>query len=103
MKNIKLPSFVNASRDFDKVRDIRRVEPSSIIMLSEVISSGVIPATATDLEYNEVDNPDNVAGRVTNVFDAVDAQHDILSRSKPSSNKDSSNSSFVNPSKGDNE
>lgn len=65
--------------DFDKNFDLHRVEPCSVLLLSEVLSSGVVPPDASELDYNDIDNPDNVAGRVQNVFDAIDLSKELAS------------------------
>lgn len=65
--------------EFNKNFDLKRVEPASVLLLSEVLASGVVPPDSTDMEFNEIDNPDNIAGRVTNVFDAIDLSRELAS------------------------
>lgn len=71
------PLLYGRDYSFDKKRDLKRVEPASILLLSEVLASGVIPPDAKDLEYNDIDDPNKIAGRITNVFDAVDAAKEL--------------------------
>lgn len=63
--------------EFDKNRDLKRVEPASVLCISEILSSGVVPPDANELDFNDIDDPDNVGSHVTNVFDAVDIQKGI--------------------------
>lgn len=83
--NVKF--FLSGKRvyEFDKDKDLKRVEPASVLLLSEVLASGVVPPDSTDLDYNNIDNPDNVAGRVTNVFDAIDMSRELASAAKTES------------------
>lgn len=85
--------------EFDPAKDIKRVEPCSVLLLSEVLASGVVPPDTTDMDYNEIESPENVAGRVTNVFDAIDLSKELANSStgsgvsKPASSVPSGTSS----------
>lgn len=48
--------------------------------LSDAIKNGVIPATGEVAVYNDIDNSQGIAGRVSDLFEAVDMQKSILSR-----------------------
>lgn len=74
---------------FDKAKDIKRVEPCSVLLLSEVLASGVVPPDSTDMDFNGIEDPNNIAGRVTNVFDAVDASRELAKQGRTAT-KDSS-------------
>lgn len=67
---------------FNKSVDIRRVEPVRVVLISEMLASGVVPADSADLEYNDISDPDNIEGTVRNVFDAIDKQREIAALGK---------------------
>lgn len=71
------PLLFGRDYSFNKKKDLKRVEPASIMLLSEVLASGVVPPDASELDYNDISDPNKIAGRVTNVFDAVDLSRDI--------------------------
>lgn len=81
------PLLYGRDYSFNKKRDLKRVEPASIMLLSEVLASGVVPPDAKELEFNDISDPNKIAGRVTNVFDAIDLSRDIAKSSiqKPGS------------------
>lgn len=84
---------------FNKSVDIRRVEPVRVVLISEMLASGVVPVDSTDLEYNDISDPDNIEGTVRNVFDAIDKQREIAALGKTAKeNPDPNPSSDPNPS-----
>lgn len=81
--DIKLPLLKHKRNYcFDSKRDIKRVEPASVLQLSEILASGVVPPSASEMDFNQIEDPDNVAGRVTNVFDAIDEARRLTSSAK---------------------
>lgn len=78
------PLLYGRDYEFDKNKDLKRVEPASILLLSEVLASGTVPPDSADLDYNEIENPGDIAGRITNVFDAIDAGKELARIAKNS-------------------
>lgn len=76
--------------EYDKSKDLRRVEPASVLAISEILASGVVPPDANDLDFNEISELDDVGNHVTNVFDAIDIQKGIQPASVPASETASS-------------
>lgn len=62
---------------FDEKRDIKRVVSGLSVDLTDALRTGVIKEGTGDLDYNGVDDPSSIIGRVENVFDAIDAQRAI--------------------------
>lgn len=62
--------------------DIREVQPHLTIDLGEAIRSGKIPSTGTEPVYNDIQNPSDVVGRVTDVFQSVDIERAALAQGK---------------------
>lgn len=69
---------------FNPKRDIRRVEPSKVLKISQILSSGVVPPEAQDTEYNGIEDPSMVGSRVTDVFQATDAMASLANIPAPS-------------------
>lgn len=64
---------------FDASRDIREVEVCDCPSLSSIIESGVVPASASDASYNDVEDTSSILGRVEDVFQSVQLSRDIKS------------------------
>lgn len=62
---------------FDSSRDIREVEICDCPSLSSIIESGVVPASASDASYNDVEDTSSILGRVEDVFQSVQLSRDI--------------------------
>lgn len=71
--------YEQISRDYsyNELEDIRRVEPSRVLQISQILSSGVVPPEAQDTDYNGIEDPSEVGSRVTDVFQATDAMTHI--------------------------
>lgn len=89
------PLLYGRDYEFDKNKDLKRVEPASILLLSEVLASGTVPPDSADLDYNEIENPGDIAGRITNVFDAIDAGKELARLAKASTAVDKPGTSSV--------
>lgn len=63
---------------FDKVRDIAPTTPGLAVNMTVAIESGVVFDTGTIGEYNDLDDPSNIKGRIRDAFEAVDAQRGIF-------------------------
>lgn len=67
---------------FNPVRDIQKTVPDMAIDLNAAIESGVVLDTGMIAEHNEIDSPSSVIGRVRDVFDAFEAQKNILNKGR---------------------
>lgn len=67
---------------FNSVRDIQKTVPDMSIDLAAAIESGVVLDTGMIAEHNEIDNPACIIGRVRDVFDAFEAQKNILAKGR---------------------
>ena len=77
---------------YDSTSDISQVVPGLAPDLDLAIREGVVLDTAMNPEYNSIDDPVNIVGRVRDVFDAVEYQRSVAKSIK------SSQSAAANPS-----
>lgn len=67
---------------FNPARDIRKTVPDMSVDLASAIASGVVLDTGMIAEHNDIDSPSSVIGRVRDVFDAFEAQKNILNKGR---------------------
>lgn len=72
---------------FNKKRDIREVAPHLGIDLAKTLDNRMVPATGTELNYNDIQHPSDIIGRVRDTFDAIDAQRAALAEGKAAAAK----------------
>lgn len=63
---------------FNPVRDIQATVPDMSVDLAGAIETGVVLDTGMIAEHNDIDSPASIIGRVSDVFDAFEAQKRIL-------------------------
>lgn len=68
--------------EYDPTRDIMKTVPDMAINLEAAIESGVVLDTGMIAEHNDIDSPSSVIGRVRDVFDAFEAQKNILAKGR---------------------
>ena len=78
---------------FNPNTDICRTVPGLSTDLRLAIDNGVVLDTGIDSNYNDVDDPARILGRVRDAFQAVDLQRSVLAAGKVSVNPESSPSS----------
>lgn len=69
---------------FNSNRDFRKSVPDMSVNLAAAIESGVVLDTGMISEHNDIDSPSSVIGRVRDVFDAFEAQKNILNKGRVS-------------------
>lgn len=67
---------------FNPVCDIQKTVPDMAIDLKAAIDSGVVLDTGMIAEHNDIDSPVSIIGRVRDVFDAFEAQKNILAKGR---------------------
>lgn len=67
---------------FCKERDVREVSPHLAIDLGECLRNGTVPSGATEPVYNDIDDTANVGGRVSDVFQSIDAERAAMAQGK---------------------
>lgn len=68
--------------EFNKLTDIQEHVPSLATDLNKAIETNTVEDTGVVAEYNDILEPDMIRGRVGDVFEAIDAQKEVLSRGK---------------------
>lgn len=82
---------------FNKERDIMRTVPGLSVDLALAVENGVVLDTGVDAQYNDIEDPANIHGRVRDAFGAVDAQRAILKAGQTIVNKSAAAVASVNP------
>lgn len=67
---------------FNPKRDFQKTVPDMSVDLAAAIESGVVLDTGMIAEHNDIDSPSSVIGRVRDVFDAFEAQKNILNKGR---------------------
>lgn len=81
---------------FNKDRDLKEVVPGLTPNLKIAMKEHVVLDTGISPEYNNIDDPANIVGRVRDVFDAIEAQRSIASSMKSQTSSEASVSSGEN-------
>lgn len=71
---------------FNRKRDLKEVVPGLTPNLRIAMQEHVVLDTGISPEYNNIDDPANILGRVRDVFDAVEAQRALASSMKSRDN-----------------
>lgn len=76
--SVKLPSFYTARVcEFDKLRDVCEVEQGLAVDITDALRTGVVRDVNSNLDYNGIDEPGRIIGRVSDKFDAIEASRVI--------------------------
>lgn len=67
---------------FDKVRDVQEHVPSLATDLNKAIETNTVQDTGVVADFNSIEEPNAITGRVSDAFEAIDAQRAILSAGK---------------------
>lgn len=67
---------------FNKLTDIQEHVPSLATDLNKAIETNTVEDTGVVSDYNDISDPSMIRGRVGDVFEAIDAQKEVLSRGK---------------------
>lgn len=72
---------------FDKVRDIQEHVPSLATDLNKAIETNTVQDTGVVADFNSIEEPSAITGRVSDAFEAIDAQRAILAAGKAAKSK----------------
>lgn len=69
---------------FNEIRDVHEVDQFGFIDLAECLSQGVVSSSISNTEdaYNDIDSPDNIMGKPSDVFEAYKMQDFIKTNGK---------------------
>lgn len=67
---------------FNKLTDIQEHVPSLATDLNKAIETNTVEDTGVVADYNDISDPALIRGRVGDVFEAIDAQKEVLSRGR---------------------
>lgn len=67
---------------FNKLMDLQEHVPSLATDINKAIETNTVQDTGIAAEYNDISDPDTIRGRVGDVFEAIDAQKEVLSRGR---------------------
>lgn len=72
---------------FNKLTDIREHVPSLATDLNKAIETNTVQDTGVVADYNDISDPAFILGRVSDPFEAIDAQRSILAAGKAAKSK----------------
>jgi len=72
---------------FDKSRDIQEHVPSLATDLNKAIETNTVQDTGVVADFNSIEEPHAITGRVSDAFEAIDAQRAILAAGKAAKSK----------------
>lgn len=64
---------------YNRLKDLAKVRPGLSISLKEAVETGAITDTGVIPDYNNIENPESIIGRVRDNFEAVEAMRTIKS------------------------
>lgn len=67
---------------FNKLTDLQEHVPSLATDINKAIETNTVEDTGVVADYNDISDPAMIRGRVGDVFEAIDAQQEVLSRGK---------------------
>lgn len=67
---------------FDKCRDVQEHVPSLATDLNKAIETNTVQDTGVVADFNSIEEPNAITGRVSDAFEAIDAQRSILAAGK---------------------
>lgn len=73
--------------NFNKVRDIQEHVPSLATDLNKAIETNTVQDTGVVADFNSIEEPNAITGRVSDAFEAIDAQRAILAAGKAAKEK----------------
>lgn len=76
IENKTLPAWFRVC-EFNPQRDIHEVEQGLAVDINEALRTGVVKDNEYNLNYNNISEPSGIVGRITNTFDAIEAQRVI--------------------------
>ena len=62
--------------------DVQEHVPSLATDINKAIETNTVQDTGVAAEYNDISDPEAIRGRVGDVFEAIDAQKEVLSRGR---------------------
>lgn len=72
---------------FDKVRDLQDHVPSLATDLNKAIETNTVQDTGVVADFNSIEEPNAITGRVSDAFEAIDAQRAILAAGRAAKSK----------------
>ena len=67
---------------FNKITDFQEHVPSLATDLNKAIETNTVEDTGVVADFNDISDPSMIRGRVGDVFEAIDAQKEVLSRGR---------------------
>lgn len=65
---------------FNKETDIQETRIGLSIDLSKALREGIVKDSGTEPEYNNIDDPTKIRGRVSDVFEAINERNAALNK-----------------------
>jgi hypothetical protein len=94
-----LPSWFRECK-FDPRRDVAEVEQGLAVDINEALRTGVVKDAEYALQYNGIDEPGKIVGRIQDKFDAIEAHRVVKKYGKQTKVEQVATAGAVEPSAG---
>lgn len=85
-KAYKVGSTVQECK-YDARKDAQKVIPDLGVDINDMLQTGIVKNSAETLDNNGIDNPEQIIGRISSIFDALDAARVVKKYGKKSAAK----------------
>lgn len=59
---------------YNELKDAEKVVPDLGVNIDDMLQTGIVKNSGETLDNNGIDDPSNIIGRITSIFDAMDAE-----------------------------
>ena len=77
LKVVKVSGWLPQECSYNPNVDIKEVESGLAVNISDALDTGVIKDSTYTEQYNSIDDPDQIIGKVRDKFDAIEASRII--------------------------
>ena len=83
-KDVVIVCSTPESCKYDPYKDVQKVVPGLGVSIDDMLQTGIVKDAGEELDNNGIDSPSDIIGRISDVFDALDAARIIKKYGKKS-------------------
>lgn len=69
---------------YNPLKDAQKVVPDLGVNIDDMLQTGIVKNSSETLDNNGIDDPSDIIGRITSIFDALDAERVVRKYGKKS-------------------
>lgn len=69
---------------YNPLKDAQKVVPDLGVNIDDMLQTGIVKNSSETLDNNGIDDPSDIIGRITSIFDALDAERVVKKYGKKS-------------------